>query len=302
MKRKNIVKLTLVMLIWAFSWVVLKFTLREVPPFSLAFLRFLIASPVIFLLTLITRGRKKLKICWREIPTYLVLGVTGVGALHAVEFIGLKYTSPINASLLVNLSVIFIALFAFLFLRENLGKKGWLGIGISFLGVFLLVSKGAIFTFMGEETFRGDLLFIASSFFWTIYTLLGKKFLEKKDILVVITYAFIFGTLSLVPFALYENTFSLISEISVFSWLSIIYLAIFCSIIAYMFWFQTIKEEGASKVAAFLYLIPLLTAIFSTILLKEGLTLFIFFGGALIIYGVYLTESSKNASFESKKK
>ena len=165
MKQKNIVKLTLVMLIWGSSWILLKFTLGEVPPISLAFLRFFIASPTIFLLALITKKRSQMKIRLEEIPTYSILALTGVTLLYVAEFFGLKYTTTINASILVNLSIIFIALFAFFFLKEKLGKREWSGIIISFIGVFFIISRGNFFNFMQKETFWGDTLFILSAFF-----------------------------------------------------------------------------------------------------------------------------------------
>lgn len=295
MKRSNGVKLTLVMLFWAASWIFIKFALREIPPFSLAFLRFLIASPLIFLIALITK--KRLKISLREIPIYSILALSGVTLLYIVEFFGLNYTTAINASILINLSVIFIALFALFFLKEKLKKKEWLGIIISFIGVFFVISQGSFLTFMDEETFIGDMLYIISAFLWMIYTIIGKKFLERKDPLIATTHTFILGTLFLFPFALYDNFLSYIPEISFISWVSILFLAVFCSVLAYVVWFQIIKEEEASKVAVFIYLIPLFTAILANIFLKEEITSFIVLGGALVIYGVYLTESqSKKCS------
>jgi drug/metabolite transporter (DMT)-like permease len=294
MKRKNIAKLTSIMLIWAASWIFIKFSLKEIPPFSLAFLRFLIASPVIILIALTTKKRKReeeMKISLKEIPIYSVLALTGVTLLYIVEFFGLEYTTAINASILINLSVIFIALFAFFFFKEKLKKKESLGIIIAFIGTFFIISHGSFLKFMNEKTFLGDMLFIFSAILWTIYSILGKKFLEKKDPLIVTTYTFILGTIFLFPFALYDNFLSYIPEISFFGWLSIFFLAIFCSVIAYVVWFQAMKEEKAYKVAVFIYLIPLFTAILANVFLKEEITPFIVLGGALVIYGVYLTES-----------
>lgn len=287
MKPTNVIKLTLVMLIWALSWIFIKNALEELSPYSLAFLRFLVASPILLIIMLATK-KEHMQINLSEIPIYITLSLTGVTLLYALEFTALKYTTTINASLLVNLSVIFIALFSFFFLHEKLKIKEWFGIFISFVGVFLIVSKGS-FTFLNEKTFFGDILMIITAFLWMIYSIVGKKFLEKKDPLVVTTYTLISGTLLLIPFYFYDSF--PIFEISITSWISIFYLAIFCSVFAYIFWFQAIKEETASKVAVFLYLIPLFTAIFSEIFLKEGITLFIIVGGILVIYGVHLTES-----------
>jgi len=99
------------------------------------------------------------------------------------------------------------------------------------------------------------------------------------------------GTIFLLPFSLYEGVTSVIARISMVGWFSVIYLAVFCSVFAYVVWYQAIKEEKASKVAVFLYSIPLFTALFANIFLGERITIYILLGGALVIYGVHLTES-----------
>ncbi len=293
MRRNIFLKLLVVMLIWAASWIFIKVALREIPPYSLAFLRFSLASPILFIIALFKEGKENMKIRLDELPTYSILALSGVTLLYVTEFTALKYTTAINASILINVSVIFIALFAFFFIGEKLRRKEWVGIIISFIGVTLIVSNGSL-SFFHESTFIGDILIIVSSVFWAIYSIVGKKFLETREPLVVTTYAFILGAIFLFPFSLYEGITSVIPKISIMGWISIAYLAIFCSVFAYVVWYQAIKEEQASKVAVFLYLIPLFTAFFANIFLGERITLYLILGGVLTIYGVHLVSKSQN--------
>lgn len=289
MKLFNAIKLTIVMLIWASSWIFIKFSLAYVKPFSLAFLRFFLASLILLPLTMFKKKGEMQKFSLSDMKTYCILALTGVTLLYVFEFIALLYTTAINASLLINLSVIFVALFTFFFWNEKLERRVWVGIVISLIGVFLIVTKGKPFEFFTENSFIGDILIIFSAFLWMIYTIVGKKFLERKDPLIATTYTFILGTIFLIPFAFYDNL-SLIFEIPFSAWLAILYLAIFCSVIGYVIWAQVIKEELASKVSVFLYIIPLFTAIFSTIFLNEELTTFVILGGILVLLGVHLAE------------
>ncbi len=283
-------KLLAVMLIWAASWIFIKVALREIPPYSLAFLRFSLASPILFIIALFKEGKENMKVRLNELPIYSILALSGVTLLYVTEFTALKYTTAINASILINASVIFIALLAFFFLGEKLRRKEWTGIIISFVGAALVVSNGSL-KFFHESTFIGDILIMVSAIFWAIYSIVGKKFLETREPLVVTTYAFVLGTIFLLPFSLYEGVTSVVTRISMVGWFSVIYLAVFCSVFAYVVWYQAIKEEKASKVAVFLYSIPLFTALFANIFLGERITIYMLLGGALVIYGVHLTES-----------
>ncbi|MEM4347484.1 MAG: DMT family transporter [Candidatus Altiarchaeota archaeon] len=289
MKLSNAIKLTIVMLIWASSWIFIKFSLGYVKPFSLAFLRFFLASILLFPIAMLRKKGEMQKFSLSDLKIYCILALTGVTLLYVFEFIALLYTTAINASLLINLSVIFVALFTFFFWGERLERSALAGIVISLVGVFLIVTKGKPFEFFTEKSFIGDLLIISSAFLWMVYTIVGKKFLERKDPLVATAYTFALGTIFLIPFAFYDNLAS-IFEIPFITWLAILYLAIFCSVIGYFIWAQVIKEELASKVSVFLYMVPLFTAVFSVIFLNEEITIFIILGGFLVIFGVHLAE------------
>ena len=157
-------KLLAVMLIWAASWIFIKVALREIPPYSLAFLRFSLASPILFIIALFKEGKENMKVRLNELPIYSILALSGVTLLYVTEFTALKYTTAINASILINASVIFIALLAFFFLGEKLRRKEWTGIIISFVGAALVVSNGSL-KFFHESTFIGDILIMVSAIF-----------------------------------------------------------------------------------------------------------------------------------------
>ena len=131
-----------------------------------------------------------------------------------------------------------------------------------------------------------DFLIILSAFCWAIYTILGRKLLEKYDPFTLTTYVFVIGTLLFLPFVYNKIDIN-------FSWKEIIiilYLALLCSVLAYVGWYKAISKIGASSAAIYLNLIPLFAMFLSYFILNERLTLFIIVGSLLIIYGIYLAE------------
>lgn len=283
--RIYIVALLFTMLVWAGSFISIKIGLREVKPYNLAFYRFALASPILFLAVYLKKRLQRIKV--KDLVYFIALALTGVTLLYTVQFVALLYTTATNSSILINTSVIFVAFMSF-FLGEKFTKLKSAGVCLSFIGMVLIISKGKL-EFFGSKTFVGDALMVFDGFLWASYTILGKNMLEKYNPDTLTTYAFAIGSILLFPFALFEgiaNPFSL----SITAWLSIAYLSLLCSVFAYMIWYSALRVMDATKVAVFVYIIPLFTAIMAFFVLGEEIDIFTALGGALIMLGVYLVE------------
>ncbi len=281
----NIVGLFLTMLIWAGSFIFIKIGLREIKPFNLAFYRFAIASPVLFLAVYSRRRLQAVEL--KDIPHIILLAITGVTLLYAIQFLALVYTTATNSSILMNTSVIFIAIMSF-FSGERFTKLKTFGLILSFLGVMLVVSKGR-FEFFSSKTFVGDALIIFDCFLWAIYTIVGKNMLKRYNPESLTAYAFILGSILLIPFSLVEG-FENILCFSLTSWISLLYLSILCSVFGYLVWYSALTTMDATNVAVFVYIVPLFTAIMAFFVLKEAIGIFTIIGGILTIVGVYFVE------------
>jgi len=273
------------MLIWAGSFIFIKIGLQEIRPFNLAFYRFLIASPLFVFIFLKGNFKRPER---SEYGKIIVLALTGATLLYAVQFVALLYTTATNSSILINTCVIFIALMS-LFMGERLTRLKILGIIISFIGVVMIVSNGYSFSFFTSDTLIGDLLMLFDGFLWAVYTIIGKSLLEKYSSDVLTAYAFIAGSFLLLPFAIYEGivnpfTFSLLT------WISLLYLALLCSVVAYVIWYSALKTMETTRVAVFVYIVPLFTAVMAYFVLNEKIGVFTAIGGFLTMLGVYITE------------
>jgi len=277
--------LLLAVLIWSAAFVVVKIGLQEIKLFNLAFYRFVIASPLIILVVQLRNRLQIIKI--EDIPFTLILALTGVTLFYTVQFTALSYTTATNVSILANTSVIFIALMS-LFLGEKFTKFKAFGICLAFIGVILVVSKGKL-EFFTSKTFIGDILVILGGFLWAVYTVLGKGMLKKYNPESLTAYAFAIGSVLLFPLAIYEgleNPF----YFSITAWVSILYLSIVASVIAYLLWYSALTVMDATKVGVFIYLMPLFTAIIAYLVLRETIGILTILGGILTILGVYFVE------------
>ncbi|MFO7677889.1 MAG: DMT family transporter [Thermoplasmatota archaeon] len=276
--------------VWAGSFIVVQLATKELSPVFLGFLRFFIATPI--MVSILFFRKKSRKLPKNEFPYLILLGLTGVTLLYIFQFTGIALTTASTAAVLINTNVIFIALFSALFFKELFGKKKIIGILLCFLGVIIIViSHNASTTFLLEDSFFiGSILILLSALCWAVYSIVGKHLIQRYDILSVTTYALLFGTICYIPFII--SDFPSILQISFFGWIAVLYLAVGCTVFAYLGWFYALHKNQASKAAVYLNLIPLFTIVMS-FFVGENFTFYFILGAILIIYGVYLTEKSK---------
>ncbi len=280
--------LILVSLVWAGSFIVVDVTTKQMDPIDLGFLRFLVATPLMFLLAILRK--KPLAIPKKELPWLIVLGLTGVTFLYLFQFLGIHLTNAPTASVLINTNVIFIAILSGVFLHEILTKKRIAGIVLSFFGVVLIMFSDLSTQEITFDNlfFIGGILMLLSAFCWALYSLVGKRLLRTYDEFVITTYAFGFGTLFYLPFVLLHIG-PVLQQTSLDGWLAVLYLALTCSLFGYLGWYYALKNIDASKAAVFLNFIPLFTILMS-FFLGTNFSWFFLLGAGLIIYGVYLTQ------------
>ena len=282
--------LVLISLTWAGSFIAVKVTVDEISPIDLGFLRFLVATP--FMVLILFLRKKDIRIPVKELPSLIVIGLTGVTLLYIFQFTGIEYTTASTSSVLINVNVIFIALLSAFFLKEKFSIMKTLGVAISFFGVIVVIlSQTTNETILFNNIFLiGSIFIILSAFCWAVYSIVGKKLLTRYDSFIVTTYAFVLGTIFFLPVVL-PNILGVVQNISFNGWIAIFYLALLCSVFGYVAWYYALSKTEAGRAAVFLNLIPLFTITLS-FFIKEIPTILFLIGAILIIYGVYLTQKS----------
>ena len=279
----------LAIVFWGLSFIATKVALREVDPFTLLTLRFGIGGFLLLLVQLL-RNRGFLETFsskdWISIIFLAIVGISGHTLLQAY---GLLYTTAVNTGWIVAIIPIFITIAARLFLGEAITARKLIGILIGFLGIFLVISKGvfSVSIFRFGSTF-GDILVLFSALTWTAFTVGGKGFLSRFSPLAAITPIMIVGCLITLPFTWLKWEWNILFHLSLTGWMSILFLGVFCSGLAYLFWYSALEKKDSSIVGMCLYLEPLVTLIGAYFLLNEEIRWVTLVGGGMILLGVYL--------------
>ncbi|HWK21662.1 MAG TPA: DMT family transporter [Ureibacillus sp.] len=281
--------LVIATVLWGGNFVIGRAVTGEIPPFTLAFLRwclaFIVFLPIAF---------KQVRVDWPKFITHwkiiLVLSITGVFAFNTLVYIGVYYTTSINASLMNSTTPIFIYILSFFFLKERLSRNQLIGTVISLIGVVFILSGGTLESIQQFSFNKGDLIVLLAVFCWSIYSLLIKQYSQVLPGTSTFLVTMALGAIMLLPFSIFE----LITSDTSIIWSpktigAIIYVGTFASIIAFLCWNKGVIQIGANKASIYLNFIPLFATIFATIFIGEKLLLAQVIGGLAVIGGVILT-------------
>ncbi len=213
--------------------------------------------------------------------------------MYVLQFYSLRLITSTAGSILINLNVIFTTLLSAVFLKESMSKRKLIGVIMAFSGVAVLAMKNTPNLGSGSFELIGAALMVGAAFCWAAYTILSKKALDRYSVMAVTSITFCVGTLCLLPLALAETSLKALMNASLITWVSILYLAVPSSVIAYVLWNHLLSQIDTTKLAVSLYTIPIPTAVLSYFVLGETVTRTLVLGGILVIAGILLTESSR---------
>lgn len=270
---------------WAGAFIAGKFSVTEFPVFSLTFFRFFFA--VILMIPILKIKNESFKIDKEDFYTFLKLGIIGMVGYHILFFMALKFTSSGNSSLIAATNPIITTILAYIFLKEKINIKNIISICISFFGVLIIISNGNINFITNMHFNKGDIIMVFAVFCWASYSIISKNVLKKYSPLKVTFFAFLFCTIFLIPFVIYENPMSYIPNTTLKGWLAVIYMSIFASLIGYLIQQISIKNIGPSKTNLYINLVPMFSMILAYFILDEPVTKIKLIAGLFIITGVY---------------
>ncbi len=276
--------LTLVAIFWAGNFVLGRAIVGHIPPVTLACLRWTLAT-LIFLPFAWPHLRRDAAVIWKHRLMILFLGVIGAGCYNTLSYLGLVSTEALNGLVLNSAGPMFIALTAWALFGDRIEPMQLVGLSAGFVGVLIIIAKGDLASLAGFKLNRGDVLLIAGMFTWSIYT----AFLRKRPPISwqsfnISTYAV--AAMANFPLALIEHGMGHTLEVSAATVAAIAYVAIFPSLLAYIFYNRGVELLGPARAGVYLFLVPVFGTLLATIFLGERLHLFHAAGFALIIAGV----------------
>lgn len=277
---------------WAGAFIAGKFSVAEMPVFSITFFRFFFATICIF--PFMVYNDKNWRIRKQDVPMIVVLGLVGMFGYHVLFFLSLKYTTAINSSIIGATNPIWVNILSVFFLGIGLQPKRILAIAISFTGVLLTITNGNLLVFLERGYNKGDFIMLLAVLCWAVYNILSKKVMDRYSPIVVTTYSFMVCALVLLPFFVHDLSTGFVQHTTIKSWTAVIYMAIFPSVIGYLSMQTAVHKLGAGKASVFINLVPIFSAIMSVIFLGETLGFVKLLSGALIILGVYINTKTSD--------
>jgi drug/metabolite transporter (DMT)-like permease len=284
---KAILKALFAVIVWGASFVATKVALQYVVPTALVWLRFgmgvLILGLAVFLNKQFSLPRG------RDWGYFALLGFLGITFHQWLQSTGLQTAQATTTAWIITSTPIFIALLGILVLRERLTWYQATGIVLASLGVLLIVSRGDLSSLAkGQFGTPGDFLVLISAPNWAVFSTLSRPGLKKHSATLMMFYVMSFGWLFTTILFVVSPEVQQISNIPLDGWIAITFLGIFCSGIAYIFWYDALKVLPVAQTGAFLYLEPIITVIVAAVVIRETILLATLVGGIIILVGVWL--------------
>ena len=285
---KTYAKLLLTSVFWGGAFVAGRHVAQNMGPFTIAFLRFAIASILLLALTWRREGRLP-RLTRAHLLAVLLLGATGIYAYNAMFFRGLRLIEASRASLIIATTPAFIALASAVFFRERLGVLRISGIIVSIVGALIVISRGQLGAAAVTGFGSGELLILACVLSWVAYSLIGKVVMRTLSPLVAVSYSVAAGSVALLISACFEGLGENLSRAGFLDWVAIVYMAVFATVIGFVWFYEGVKHIGTTRAGLFINFVPVFAVSLAFLVLREPVTASLGVGGLLVLAGVYLT-------------
>jgi drug/metabolite transporter (DMT)-like permease len=280
------ISVLLAMIMWSMTFVWFKIVNEALGPFTIVFLRLLISSLILLMVSWFARLLQSIR--GKDIIRFLILSLIYPVIYFVAESLGLTLIQASLAAVIISTIPLFVPIGAYMLYRERLSALNIVGVLISFIGVLIVVLKRDL-SFNAAPV--GFLLMLIAVLAAVGYTLMVKKMTETYTAFSITTYQNIFGTLLFLPlFLIFEWKEFSISAITPRAALNLGYLAVFGSSLAFIFFNYSIKVLGAARTELFTNIIPVGTAVFAFFILDEPLGVQKLIGIAIVLTGLFLSQ------------
>jgi drug/metabolite transporter (DMT)-like permease len=269
------------------AWVAGAVAVEAAPPFTIAAVRFGVASILLYAWARLT-GRPLSPLARRDWPMVIGLGLTAVAGYNWLFLTGLTLAPASDGAIIVpGLAPVFTAVLAGVLLRERLGVRGSIGLAVAAIGLYLVVSPSGA---TDPQRLLGDALFVAGAALWGVYSVLARVASRRFNAVSATLYGTALGTLVLIPPAILEGGADRLAAAPPEALAGIAYLALFATVAAFVLLNLGVARIGAARASAFALLVPVVGVLSSVALLHETLGPLTLLGGAVVIAGLWLIE------------
>ena len=279
--------LVLTTLFWSGNFVISRGMHAALPPVALSFWRWALACLILCLFGL--RHLLSQRVLVRHHGRFLLIqALLGVAGFNTFIYWAMQSTTAINAVLINSATPILIVVISWLRFRERLAWTQAIGVLLSLSGVLFIISGGNLTALLQLRAGFGDLLVLIAGCLWASYSVNLKNYPPGLHPLAYQTAIALIGLATLLPLYLAELASGKTFEVSVATITTIAYVAIFASVLAFIFWNRAVTALGANIAGPFIHLMPVFSTILAVLFLDETLgkvqivAIFMIFGGILL--------------------
>jgi drug/metabolite transporter (DMT)-like permease len=278
--------LSITALCWAGNAIVGRMAAGHIPPVTLSFLRWSLAFLII-----LPFAWKHLVRDWGAIRERLgimiVLSITGIGAFNTLQYWALEHTQALNTLLLQSAGPLVVAVWSLILLGVRLTLAQAIGVLVSLAGVLVILMHGDLTALKNIQFNEGDLIFMVAMVIFSLYSVLT---LKKPAIHGLSFAAFTFGAgaACLIPLLIFELYARPVMAFDMRNVLTVLYVSIFPSILAYLCFNRGVQLIGANRAAPFFHVVPVFGSVMAIAFLGEHPQPFHLIGFALVLSGVYV--------------
>jgi len=269
-------------LTWATNMTLGRWLRDDIGPLTLAASRFCIAS-ILFAILLQRRPPEERRL-GKDRWWLLVMGLTGIVFFAPALYLGLRFTTTVNATLINGLGPLITGLLAALLIQEPMSRRQVGGAFAGLAGVLVLISGGSLALWRSMDINAGDLIMVGAVALWSLYSVLGRRVMRQRSALSA-TALSTFLALPLLLIAAAWEIYDLGVRLSPQLVVTILYIGIAPTVVGFLSWNEAIRRLGSSGAMVFYNTLPLYGALLGIMLLGETISWSYLFGGALIIGG-----------------
>ena len=261
---------------------------------GLVFLRVLGATIIFWTISLFFKTKPIEK---KDRLTILKCGLFGMSINIAAFIAGLDYSTPVNSSILIIISPIFVVILSFFIFKNKINFIKVLGIILGFIGAIILILTADSNSSIGRNIPLGNFLFIVNSISYAYYLIIVKPMAEKYDLITLFKWLFLIGLIFNFPLGI--NQFLDVDWASLPLWeavLPMVFVVVGTTCMTYFLNGYALSKLTSAEVAVFMYLQPIIGVLFAIFTKSDTITLTIVIASMLIFSGVYLTTVLKNRS------
>lgn len=290
------IALFLVALLYGGNYSFAKLVLDDnyIQPLGFIFMR-VISGLILFWIVHLTFIRERVD--KKDFPLIISCAIFGVAINQMFFFMGLKYTTPINASLIMTTTPILVLITSAIIIKEKITIQKMIGIALGAIGAIILISFGKELSFKQDQIY-GDIMIFINAVSYGIYLVLVKKLMIRYHPITVIKWVFTFGIFMVIPFGIKDFLAVQWIDFTPVIWGSIAYVLVGATFLTYLLNAFALNIVNASVVSIYIYLQPLLATTIALMMEKDELGIVKVIAAVFIFIGVYLVSIPSKKVYE----